>query len=166
MWIAARPDVMGGGIVCLVSSMSWIVIRSFLARRIIQYIRYYYYRYRGYDIDITTKLERNLNLDRWYPRGVHIGKHTIVASRVTILSHYLIPVKWKNDFDPTNADTYIGDFCLIGVGATIMSGVRIGNEVVVGAGSVVTKDVPSNSIVVGNPARIVKANINFDGLRL
>lgn len=38
-------------------------------------------------------------------------------------------------------------------------GVRIGDEVIVGAGSVVTKDVPSNSIVAGNPARIIRQGI-------
>ena len=41
-----------------------------------------------------------------------------------------------------------------------MCGVRIGNEVVVGSGSIVTKDVPSNCIVAGNPARIIRSNIH------
>ena len=40
-----------------------------------------------------------------------------------------------------------------------MCGVKIGNEVIVGAGAVVTKDVPDNSIVAGNPARIVRSGI-------
>jgi acetyltransferase-like isoleucine patch superfamily enzyme len=120
----------------------------------------------GYDVHITSKLERNLNLDRLYPRGIHIGRNTIVASRVTILCHYLVPEKDIEYFHSRITDTYVGNFCLIGVGATIMSGVRIGDEVVVGAGAVVTKDVPSNSIVVGNPAKIVRSNIIMDGLRL
>lgn len=41
-----------------------------------------------------------------------------------------------------------------------MCGVTIGDEVIVGAGAIVTKDVPSNSIVVGNPAHVIKSNIH------
>lgn len=57
------------------------------------------------------------------------------------------------------ADTYIGDNCLVGNYAVIMPGIHIGNSVVVGAGSIVTKDVPDNCIVAGNPARIIKENV-------
>ena len=53
-------------------------------------------------------------------------------------------------------DTHIGEKCFIGANVIVMAGINIGNEVVVGSGSVVTKDIPSNCIVVGNPARIIK----------
>lgn len=43
-----------------------------------------------------------------------------------------------------------------------MPGVKIGNEVVVGSGAVVTKDIPSNCIVVGNPAQIIKQDIKVE----
>ena len=46
--------------------------------------------------------------------------------------------------------------------ATILPGVHIGDEVIVGAGSVVTKNVPSNVIVAGNPARIIRENIHMN----
>lgn len=52
--------------------------------------------------------------------------------------------------------TKIGAACFIGTGAKIMPGVTIGNRVVVGAGAVVTTDVPDDSMVVGMPARIIK----------
>ena len=141
------------------------MIRLFVSK-IVQRLRYYFYRARGYDVHITCELERNLNLDRYFPGGVHVGKHTILASRVTILSHKVIPRRSQNRFTGEKAHTYIGDFCLIGVGATIVAGVRIGDEVVVGAGSVVTRDVPSRSIVAGNPARIVKHDIQMEGISL
>lgn len=48
---------------------------------------------------------------------------------------------------------------MIGTRAIILPGVKIGDEVVVGSGSVVTKDIPSNCIVAGNPAKIIKYNI-------
>lgn len=50
----------------------------------------------------------------------------------------------------------IGDNVSLGANVTIMGGVHIGNNVVVGAGSVVVKDVPDNCIVAGNPARIIR----------
>ena len=51
---------------------------------------------------------------------------------------------------------YIETGCLIGIGATVLDGVRVGKGSIVGAGSVVTKDVPERSLVVGIPGRIVK----------
>lgn len=140
-------------------------MRNFIAE-IIQRIRYYYYKSFGYNVHITTKLERNLNLDRINPQGITIGKYTIITSGVTILSHKLIPLKSKKKYLGENENTTIGDFCVIGIGAIILSGVKIGNEVVVGAGAVVSKDIPSNSIVVGNPARIIKTNIKMEKIKL
>lgn len=57
-------------------------------------------------------------------------------------------------------DTYIGKNCVIGINSIIMPGVHIGDEVVVGAGAVVTKDVPSNCIVAGNPAIVLKEGVH------
>lgn len=130
-------------------------IRSFFARKI-QFMRFIYYKLRGLDIHPTVILERNLNIDRLYPGGIHIGKNTLIASNVTIMSHD--HCKRINN-QPMLADVYIGKNCFIAVGATIMPGVKIGDEVIVGAGSIVTKDVPSNTIVAGNPALIIKTGI-------
>ena len=49
----------------------------------------------------------------------------------------------------------IGDDVFVGANAVILPNVKIGNRVIVGAGAIVTKDVPDNSVVVGNPARVV-----------
>lgn len=56
--------------------------------------------------------------------------------------------------------TRIGQKCFIGSNAIIMPGVTIGDEVIVGSGAVVTKDVPSNCIVAGNPAKVIKQGIH------
>lgn len=58
-----------------------------------------------------------------------------------------------------HTDTYIGKRCFIGSNAIIMAGVTIGDEVIVGSGAIVTKNVPSHSIVAGNPARIIREGI-------
>lgn len=58
-----------------------------------------------------------------------------------------------------HSHTYIGEKCFIGANSIIMPGIIIGDQVIVGSGAVVTKDVPSNCMVVGNPARVIKENI-------
>ena len=129
---------------------------------VVQRVRNYYYRMEGYDLHKSTRMERGLNLDRLNPRGVHIGENSEIASGVTILSHrYRFVRSFGERFVWVNMDTYIGDNCVIGVGAIILGGVRIGNEVVVAAGSVVTEDVPSKSIVAGNPARVIESEIDI-----
>lgn len=133
---------------------------------LVQRLRWYRYKLAGYDIHPSAELERGLNLSRYHPQGVHVGKHTILTSESKILAHKLIPQKSEGHYVGEKVHTYIGDWCVIGIGATVMAGVRIGDEVVVGAGSVVTKDVPSNCIVAGNPARIVRQNIQMQDIKL
>jgi acetyltransferase-like isoleucine patch superfamily enzyme len=133
-------------------------IRTFVAG-IIQSLRVRMARVRGFDIHPTVILERKLHLDRLYPAGVHIDEYCLIASGVTILSHDHCK---RVDGQPLLIDTYIGKRCFIAVNATILPGVHIGDEVIVGAGAVVTKNVPSNVIVAGNPARIIRENIRMN----
>jgi acetyltransferase-like isoleucine patch superfamily enzyme len=130
-------------------------IRSFLAKRI-QIARNIYYRLLGYQIHKTVILERKLNFDRLYAKGIQIGENTLISSGVTILSHD--HCKRINN-QPLLVDTVIGKNCFIAVGAMILPGVCIGDQVIVGAGSVVTKNVESNTIVAGNPAKVIKRNV-------
>lgn len=65
-----------------------------------------------------------------------------------------------------NGAPVIGNNCRVSVGAIILGNIKIGNNVVVGAGAVVTKDVPDNSVIVGNPARIIRLNGEKVDLRL
>ena len=100
------------------------------------------------NIDKSAKLSFGAILDKSNPKGVHIGEESFIASGAVILAH---------DFSkPAKADTYIGKRCFIGVNAIIMCGVKVNDNVIVGSGSVVTKDIPANCIVAGNPARIIK----------
>lgn len=55
----------------------------------------------------------------------------------------------------------IGSNVFVGAGAIILPGVKIGNNVIVGAGTVVTKDIPDDSLVVGNPARVIKSVTDY-----
>jgi acetyltransferase-like isoleucine patch superfamily enzyme len=128
---------------------------AFFIRR----LRYYKYRLKGYDLKKTTIIERNVNLGRVYPEAIHIGNNTTISAGVSILSHE--HNKRVNGL-PLKREVFIGERCSIGTGAIILGGVKIGDEVIVGAGSVVVKDVPSNCIVAGNPAKIIRTGIKLN----
>jgi acetyltransferase-like isoleucine patch superfamily enzyme len=126
---------------------------------LIQGLRVSLARIRGYDIHPSVILERKLHLDRLYPRGIHIAENCLIASGVTILCHD--HCKRVNE-QPLLTDTYIGRNCFVAVNSMILPGVKIGDEVIVGAGAVVTKDVPSNVVVAGNPATIIREKIKMN----
>jgi acetyltransferase-like isoleucine patch superfamily enzyme len=129
----------------------------------IRTVRFYLYRLLGYsNIEKGVILESKLLLDKVYPQGIHIGANTLVASHALILCHEHVKRDSVDARAPWVTDTYIGRNCFIGVRATVLPGVRIGDEVIVGASTVVTKDVPSNCVVVGNPGYIVKRNIRMN----
>ena len=102
----------------------------------------------GMDIDASVHIASRARLDKTHPAGIHIGAYTHIGSGVTVLAHDFVRAIY--------ADTRIGSHYFIGIHTIVMPGVTIGDHVIVGAGSVVTKDVPSHCIVAGNPARIIR----------
>ena len=127
---------------------------------LVQKMRLKVYRRRGYDIGDNAIIERAV-LDKVHPRGVHIGKECLIASGVIILTHDHCKRIGSSIMDCYITDTYIGDRCFVAMNSIIMPGVRIGRECIVGAGSVVTKDVPDHCVVAGNPARIIRKGIKM-----
>lgn len=89
-----------------------------------------------------------------------IGNHVLIASNVLISSenHSINPESdiYYMDQELISKPVIIDDGCWIGEKVIILPGVHIGKKSVIGAGSVVTKDVPEYSIAVGNPAKIIK----------
>ena len=92
------------------------------------------------------------------PFLITIGDRVTITSGVRFITHdgsaWLIRDKDGNRYQKY-LPISVGSDVFIGVNTIIMPGVNIGNKVIIGAGSVVTKDIPNNSVAVGNPARVV-----------
>jgi len=84
---------------------------------------------------------------------IKIGNHVTLAPRVCILAHDASTKMHLNHTKVKNV--LIGNYVFVGMCSIIMPGVSIGDNVVIGAGSVVTKDVPTNSVFAGNPAKFI-----------
>lgn len=87
--------------------------------------------------------------------GIEIGDGSLIGHNTTIatLNHDFNPDKRQN---LTPSPVKIGKNVWIGSDCTILPGVEIGDGAIIGAGSVVTKSIPKNTIAVGNPARVIK----------
>lgn len=129
----------------------------------------------------------------WAPQSLNIGHDVYVGKNVTIevdgrigdsvLIANAVGIVGRRDHDIQDLGTgirssrWVGDFpselservnigsdVWIGFGAIVLSGVSIGDHAIIGAGSVVTKDIPSNAIAVGQPARVVGARFDIEEL--
>ena len=131
-----------------------MTIKGYIRNKILPKVHYFIYnKLYGMDIALNCKISRNAFLDKTNPKGVHIDEYTLIAGGCRILSH---------DYSRSyRADTYIGENCFLGVNTIVLPGVVIGNNVIIGSGSIVTKNIPSNSIAVGNPCRVIHSNIKI-----
>ncbi len=94
------------------------------------------------------------------PKLISFGDNVSVASGVTFVTHDVIDkvlnkMDYNFKFYYNCAPIEIGNNVFIGCNVTIMPNVKIGNNIIIAAGSIVTKDVPDNSVVGGNPAKII-----------
>jgi len=90
--------------------------------------------------------------------GIEIGDFTMIAARVTIVTaNHDLALRGVEAFDTLReAPVRIGRHCWLGTGVIVLPGVTIGDGAVVGAGSVVTRDLPAGKICMGTPARPVR----------
>lgn len=95
--------------------------------------------------------------------SVEIGERCQIAWGATISDHDFHKTYTNGIQNIETSPVKIGDDVWIGMNATILKGVTIGNKAIIGAGSIVTKDVPAGAMVAGSPAKIIKDNIEFYG---
>lgn len=88
---------------------------------------------------------------------IYVGDYTMFGPHVTVATagHPILPELREKQYQ-YNMPVRIGRNCWIGAGAIILPGVTIGDDTVVGAGSVVTRDLPEGVVAVGNPCRVLR----------
>jgi acetyltransferase-like isoleucine patch superfamily enzyme len=107
----------------------------------------------------------------WSGAQISIGDHVLIAHNVSIFDNLTHPIDWQErrrhfgaiasighpaDIDLGDRPVEIGDDVWIGAHALVLRGVKIGARAIVAAGAVVTRDVPADTIVAGNPAKPVR----------
>ncbi|MEO9461527.1 MAG: DapH/DapD/GlmU-related protein [Marinomonas sp.] len=124
---------------------------SGLRRGLVAVRRIFFTKVMGMNLHPTVRLSLSAKPDMTFPKGVHVGAYSYITFGTRVLTH-----------DRTRGlycHTRIGENCFIGGESIILPGVTIGDNCVIGAGSVVTKDVPPRSVVAGNPAKIIRSDI-------
>ena len=101
---------------------------------------------------------QDIFIDPTRPWLLNIGSYTKITHHVIILTHdYSLSVLRRKygEWIGEGKETTIGENCFIGMGSIILMGAKIGNNCIVGAGSVVRGEFPDDSVIVGNPAKVV-----------
>ena len=101
---------------------------------------------------------KKIEVDITHPELLEIGNHVFLHAGTTLMTHdwagYCF-VESHGEFIPSHRAIKIGNNVWFGMNVTVLGGVKIGDNVIVGFGSIVTKDIPSNSVAVGVPAKVV-----------
>lgn len=126
-------------------------IRTILFKGFLRITEFKFRHIYGMHLGEGVRISRGARLDRTNPRGVHIGDYTAITSGAAVLTHDFPNRMWK--------DTHIGSHCFLGFNCIVLAGVKVGDHCIVSPNSVVARDVPPNSVVMGNPAKVVEQNI-------
>ena len=111
----------------------------------------------GKHTHLGKQVYANFNLTLVDDTDIHIGDYVMIAPNVTIATagHPIEP-ELRKRVGQFNMPIRIGNNVWIGANAVVLPGVTIGENSVIGAGSVVTKDIPENVVAVGNPCRVLR----------
>ena len=111
----------------------------------------------GRHVHFGNHVYANFNLTLVDDTHIYIGSHTMIGPGVIIATagHPVLPILREQEYQ-YNAPIHIGSNCWLGAGVIVLPGVIIGDNTVIGAGSVVTKDIPSDVVAVGAPCRVMR----------
>lgn len=117
----------------------------------------------GHHVHFGKNIYANFNLTLVDDTHIYVGDYTMIGPNVVIATggHPLCPELREKGYQ-YNAPVRIGRNCWLGAGVIIVPGITIGDNVVIGAGSVVTKDIPANVLAVGNPCRVLREINEYD----
>lgn len=111
----------------------------------------------GRHVHFGKHVYANFHLTLVDDTDIYVGDYTMFGHNVTVATagHPILPALREQVYQ-YNMPVFIGRNCWIGAGAILLPGVHIGDGTVIGAGSVVTKDIPANVVAVGNPCRVLR----------
>ena len=111
----------------------------------------------GHHVHLGNNVYTNFNLTLVDDTHIYIGDCTMIGPNVTIATagHPIEPGLRSRGLQ-YNMPVHIGKNCWLGAGVIVMPGVTIGDNTVIGAGSIVTRDIPANVVAVGNPCRVMR----------
>ena len=108
--------------------------------------------------NVTVYSAKNTTIDETSLQHIFIGDNTQITAGVIILAHdysYSVLGNIYGELPRQQKDTIIGKNVFIGMNSIILMGSNIGDNVIIGAGSVVSGHIPSNTVCAGNPAKII-----------
>ena len=111
----------------------------------------------GHHVHFGRNVYANYNLTLVDDTHIYVGDYTMFGPNVTVATagHPILPQLREKGLQ-YNMPVHIGRNCWLGAGTIVLPGVTIGDNTVIGAGSVVTKDIPANVVAVGNPCRVLR----------
>lgn len=111
----------------------------------------------GKHVHFGCNVYANFNLTMVDDTHIYVGDGVMFGPNVTVATagHPILP-ELRQEAYQYNAPVHIGKNCWLGAGVLVLPGVTIGDNTVVGAGSVVNRDLPANVVAVGNPCRVLR----------
>ena len=116
-----------------------------------------YTNWAGRNVHFGSHIYANFHLTLVDDTHIYVGDYTMFGPNVTVCTagHPILPALREQSYQ-YNAPVRIGRNCWIGAGAVLLPGITIGDNTVIGGGSVVTRDIPANVVAVGNPCRVLR----------
>lgn len=111
----------------------------------------------GHHVHLGNYVYANFNLTCVDDTHIYIGDNTMIGPNVTLATagHPILPRLREKGYQ-FNLPIHIGKNCWLGAGVIVLPGVNIGDNSVIGAGSIVTKDIPSNVVAYGSPCKVIR----------